>query len=165
MKHSSPRNTAQIILSVAAAILLAGGGFIACRRPRLPGLRVTDAVHIVGGQVAKVDATKNTFGPGLDCTLLDGQPAPGQQLRWTVQAPEGDYYIGQLILVDRFFDASEFRTQQFNVYVNDTRLALDLAHHARPAGERRRAEPLPGRAPAWTSPCISSPATSCGWCR
>jgi hypothetical protein len=85
-------------------------------------LKVSDAKLIVKGQPAKFDTGKNTFGPSRDGVTLGSEPPLGNQLRWTVQAPEGDYCIGQLLLGDRFFDIGEFRYQSLQIYLNDTRL-------------------------------------------
>jgi hypothetical protein len=85
-------------------------------------LKVADAKLIVKGQPAKFDTAKNTFGPGLDCVNVSVEVPLTQQLRWTSAAPEGDYYIGQLILCDRFFDMGEGHYQCVQIYLNDTRL-------------------------------------------
>ena len=88
-------------------------------------LKVADAKLIVKGQPAKFDAAKNTFGPGMDGVNVGSEQPLGYQLRWTWAAPEGDYYIGQLILCDRFFDMGESHFQSVQIYLNDTRLIWD----------------------------------------
>jgi hypothetical protein len=101
-------------------------------------LKVADAKLIAKGQPAKFDTAKNTFGPGMDSMKLDSEQPLGYQLRWTVQAPEGDYYIGQLILCELFFDIGEGHHQSVQIYLNDTRLTW--ATHTLPCKPENAAE-------------------------
>ncbi len=123
MAKRSSRKLTQSFLAVGV-VTVAMVVFPAIARGAAPDyeLKVADAKLIVKGQPAKFDAAKNTFGPGLDGMSLGSEPPLGNQLRWIVQAPEGDYCIGQLVMADRFFDIGEFRYQALQIYLNDTRL-------------------------------------------
>ncbi len=101
-------------------------------------LKVVDAKLTVNGQPAKFDVAKNTFAPGQDSMQLNGDGPAGRQLRYTVQAPEGDYYLGQLILCDQFFDMGEGRYNPLHIYLNDTRLVW--ATHTMPCRPENAAD-------------------------
>jgi hypothetical protein len=112
-----------VILSAAMGIFI----FAPSARAAAPDyeLKAADAKLIAKGQPTKFDTAKNTFGPGLDGVTVGSEQPLGYQLRWTATAPEGDYYIGQLILCDRFFDMGEGHYQSIQIYLNDTRLTWD----------------------------------------
>ena len=126
-------------------------------------LKVVDAKLTVNGQPAKFDVQKTRL-PRARTASNSMATAPPAGNSATRSAPEGDYYLGQLILCDQFFDMGEGRYNPLHIYLNDTRLVW--ATHTMPCRPENAADQTHYQTELrLDKPVRLKPGDTCGWCK
>jgi len=112
-------------MSLTAAMALALAVVAAAQQPSYE-LTVESATLIRNGEPVELDPSADRFGPGLASVSLAGAPVMKTEVRWTCRdVPEGDYYVGLLMLQDEYAGYlcfSEHYIWQAQLYHNDSRV-------------------------------------------
>ena len=128
-----------IISQIVVSLLLATCAMAVSADPI--EFKVDKAVFLKAGEPAQPEIMKNTFGPGSDAIVLPGTRGIRSELRYSCKdLPEGDYYIGLLMIVPwpGYFGMSEGTPGRVQIYLNDTRLAW--TSHTEPLRPENAAE-------------------------